>query len=106
MKSTVEAGTMAVIPGSHSKGMRPARNYFSYDQFRQLEASLHPEEEDCATPIQIDVGDLVAFSADTVHCSLKNRSGKPRITGILRIINMATLEEPRPLYKALSFTTS
>ena len=53
-----------------------------------------------------DVGDLVAFSADTVHCSLKNRSGKPRITGILRIINMAALEEPRPLYKALSFTTS
>jgi ectoine hydroxylase-related dioxygenase (phytanoyl-CoA dioxygenase family) len=71
--------------------------------FMHIDTSVDDGDEEEAQPIEIETGDVVAFSGDLVHRSLPNESDKPRITGVLRVIDMENIEEYRPLYKALSY---
>ncbi|HEY7060823.1 MAG TPA: phytanoyl-CoA dioxygenase family protein [Chloroflexota bacterium] len=96
-------GTMSVVPGSHVGGLRPYRSHFLKEPFRQLECELGADEEQGAVPIEIEPGDLVAFDAHLVHRSMPNGGETPRLTGAIRIVNMATQAQYRPLYKPLSY---
>jgi ectoine hydroxylase-related dioxygenase (phytanoyl-CoA dioxygenase family) len=101
--STVEGGTMAMLPGSHAKGFLPSKSYNKANGFLQIETILQPGDEERFVPMELDLGDLVVFSSHLVHRSMPNISAMPRVTGILRVVNMATLRSHRPLYKALSY---
>jgi ectoine hydroxylase-related dioxygenase (phytanoyl-CoA dioxygenase family) len=54
--------------------------------------------------MEVSRGSAVAFDAHVVHRSLPNRSDRPRLSGVLRVVNMATQPSPRPLYKALPYS--
>ena len=101
--SSAATGTMTVIPGSHRDGELPYERYYTNEKFLQLHTKVSAEEAATAVPIEINVGDAVLFSSDLVHASIPNRSGAPRVTGILRLVNMTTQSTYRPLYKALSY---
>ena len=100
--SSVEAGTMMVLPGSHADGVRPHDVYANARGFRQIETTEVAEEEGVA--IEVPRGSAVAFDAHLVHRSLPNRSHRARLSGVLRVVNMGTQRAPRPLYKALPYT--
>ena len=101
--STADTGTMEIIPCSHRRGARACRSYLSSGGVRQIEAKLDPSEDQCGVAVSIPPGSLIAFSSNLVHRSVMNRSNKPRLTGILRVVNMTTQSEYRPLYKALLY---
>jgi ectoine hydroxylase-related dioxygenase (phytanoyl-CoA dioxygenase family) len=100
--STVNGGTMSVLPGSHSNGERPSDRYKKPNGFVQIETILTEKEKNQFIPIEIELGAVTVFGGHLVHSSLPNCSETPRVTGILRIVNMAALDKPKPLYKALS----
>lgn len=84
--STAEGGTMAVIPGSHRGGRRDATRSVEHGSL-QIEAVLAEGELECAVPVEIAVGDAIVFDSNLVHASLPNLSERPRVTGILRIVD-------------------
>lgn len=102
-KSSEEGGTIGVIPGSHVHGKRANRQERGMNGFLQIVPDLHPGEIERTIPIEMEPGNAFIFHADTVHSSYPNRSGLPRLNGILRIVNMAEQKQVKPLYKALSW---
>jgi ectoine hydroxylase-related dioxygenase (phytanoyl-CoA dioxygenase family) len=101
--TSVNSGTMFVLPGSHRRGQRSAETYYSHQKFRQMECGVTDEETAREVPMELELGDFVIFDADLVHRSELNHSSLPRLVCILRYIPMNTLQRARPLYKALSF---
>jgi ectoine hydroxylase-related dioxygenase (phytanoyl-CoA dioxygenase family) len=99
--STREGGTMTVIPGSHVGGRRGEALYTDSAEFKQVEPELLPGEAESAVAVEIGLGDAVVFDANLVHASLPNRGVRPRVTGILRIINQRDLDRYQPLVRAL-----
>jgi ectoine hydroxylase len=74
--STLENGTLQVLPGSHARGPWPTRT--DSDAFGNLE--MDPTEVDGHTPVPLEVpaGSVVFFGALLVHKSDPNRSDKAR----------------------------
>lgn len=104
--SSCLTGTMAVIPGSHKKGKRDANMYFSHEKFRQIEPVVEDYEENYQIVIEINPGDVCIFHPDLVHKSLGNQGRLPRLTGIVRAIDIGLQRERRPIYKAISYEIS
>jgi ectoine hydroxylase-related dioxygenase (phytanoyl-CoA dioxygenase family) len=97
------SGTMEVIPGSHLCGKREHQVYYRDGIFRQNDISVSEAEERLALPIEINPGDLVAFHEDMIHRTVPNQGSQPRLTGIVRIVDVRTLQKVHPLYKAFSY---
>jgi ectoine hydroxylase-related dioxygenase (phytanoyl-CoA dioxygenase family) len=74
--STLENGTLQVLPGSHARGPWPTRT--DSDAFGNLE--MDPTEVEGHTPVALEVpaGSVVFFGALLVHKSDPNRSDKAR----------------------------
>lgn len=100
--SSTSAGTMMVVPQSHAHGVLPHEVYFNERGFRQMRTTTVDDEAGVA--MEVSRGSAVAFDAHVVHRSLPNRSDRPRLSGVLRVVNMATQRSPRPLYKALPYS--
>jgi ectoine hydroxylase-related dioxygenase (phytanoyl-CoA dioxygenase family) len=98
-----DSGTMFVLPGSHSRGLRDAATYFSHEKFRQIECGVTEEEAATEIPMELELGDFVIFDANLVHRSHANNSRDARLVCILRYIPMSSLSKVKPLYKALSY---
>lgn len=74
-ESTVENGTLRVVPGSHRDGQW--RNRTNGDMFGNLE--IDPTlDDDRAVPLEVPAGSVVYFGAFLVHKSAKNTSDKDR----------------------------
>lgn len=101
--SARETGTMFIIPKSHTAGWRKADAQKDENGFWQIECPVTESERSAGFPMELNPGDIVLFDANLVHCSLGNSGTTPRITGILRGVNMSTQPKLRPLYKAPSY---
>jgi hypothetical protein len=86
-----ETGTISVLPGSHISGLRPTETRVRSESFRQYESRLEENEAERETVLELDLGDCCIMHGDTVHRSVANRSTTPRIAGLLRVVNMASL---------------
>lgn len=102
--SREESGTLCLIPGSHKRGLR-ACVHEDTDTFRQIVPELEPGEVEKAIPIEIHPGDICIFHADMIHKSLPNLGSSPRLSGVMRAVDMSKQPQPRPLYKAFSYQT-
>lgn len=87
-------GTMSALPGSHKLGTLP------FDKIKKSAdsaTSLVPRGVEAIakdyepTPFVAEVGDLAVFHNDMIHRSNSNTSGKPRITGLVRIARIEKL---------------
>ena len=85
--ASVENGTISVVSGSHHHGMRPAETHQRHGFFRQIEAEVAEDEQE--QPLTINVGDCCLLHGHTVHRSVANRSAVPRVTGVVRLVNLA-----------------
>jgi len=61
----LEVGPLAVVPGSHKHGVREHRNAFS---------GLQVESDVVWASNEMSAGDVVFFSARTIHCAWSNMS--------------------------------
>ena len=84
--ASVENGTISVLSGSHLQGMRPTATHQRHGFFRQIEADVAEDEQE--KPLLIDVGDCCLLHGHTVHRSVANRSTVPRVTGVVRLVNL------------------
>lgn len=94
-RTSLENGTMAVVPGSHKNGLRNAETYFRNGSFRQIETIVEESEATNSVPLELEVGDCLISSGNLVHASIPNRGRVPRVNGILRLVNMAAQQEYR-----------
>lgn len=95
-------GTIEVIPFSHLKEKRQ-NDTTHKDTYVQIVSHLDQGEEEKGLQIQADPGDVLFFHKDMVHRTCPNLCNQPRVTGIMRIMDMARIEPPRPLYKAMAY---
>lgn len=81
-------GTMSLLKGSHKKGTLPYRKVRAT---ADSATSLVPEgmdklvDEFEKVDFVADPGDAIVFHNDMIHTSNLNTSGRPRITGLVRI---------------------
>lgn len=87
-EASAENGTISCIDGSHRHGIRPAETYKRDGFFRQIEAEVTADETKTEDPLYLGVGDCCIMHGHTVHRSMPNRSPIPRVTGIVRLVNM------------------
>lgn len=95
-------GTIEVIPFSHLKEKRP-NDTTHKDTYVQIVSHLDAEEESKGIQIEAEPGDALFFHKHMVHRTCPNLCNQPRVTGIVRVMDMARIEPPRPLYKAMSY---
>lgn len=74
--STIENGTLRVVPGSHKRGKWQTRT--DSDPFGNLEIDLALDDDAAAVPLEVPAGSVVFFGAFLVHKSSPNTSGKDR----------------------------
>ncbi|MFT5282774.1 MAG: phytanoyl-CoA hydroxylase [Yoonia sp.] len=92
--ATEDNGTMSVLLGSHKLGMLP---HDKVQKSSDSATSLVPcgietiSKDYDALPFVANVGDLAVFHNDIIHRSNNNISGKPRITGLVRIARIEKL---------------
>jgi ectoine hydroxylase-related dioxygenase (phytanoyl-CoA dioxygenase family) len=87
-EATPEKGTISVIDSSHSAGLRAAETYKRHGFFRQIEVAAG-EQAGQEKPLSVALGDCCIMHGHTLHRSVANRSSVPRVTGVLRLANMA-----------------
>lgn len=85
--SSVETGTMTILPGSHRPGVREAQTYLREGSFRQIEVTPTEEELQRALVLELEPGDCLFFSGNLLHKSMPNRSDLPRVTGVMRVFD-------------------
>ena len=90
-----ETGTIAVLPGSHKMGPRDGKVWFRNNKFRQIDTVVDEAELHRALPLEIEVGDLCVLHGNVVHRSLPNHSTTPRISGIIRLVDLGAQPEYR-----------
>jgi ectoine hydroxylase-related dioxygenase (phytanoyl-CoA dioxygenase family) len=83
-----ETGTISVIRGSHHEGPRESDTFLRNGFFKQIQAKLQSDEPDQEEVIETDLGDCCIMSGNAVHRSVANRSGSPRVAGVLRIASL------------------
>ena len=92
--ATLDNGTMSVLPGSHNLGTLP---YDKIQTSSDAATSLVPKGMDKIAKdyeevhFTANVGDVAVFHNDLIHRSNSNTSGKPRITGLVRIASIDKL---------------
>lgn len=86
-----ETGTISLIPGSHCAQSRGTKTYVKHGFFRQIESEINSAEAEKETFVEIDAGDCCLMHGDLVHRSVPNRSNSPRVAGVLRLVNVASL---------------
>jgi ectoine hydroxylase-related dioxygenase (phytanoyl-CoA dioxygenase family) len=87
-EASVENGTIGCVGGSHLQGLRPAETYKRHGFFRQIEAEVTEDETVTEDPLYVGVGDCCIMHGHTVHRSMPNQSSVPRVTGIVRLVNI------------------
>jgi len=87
-----ETGTISVIPGSHRQGPRSSEEYLRHGFFRQLESKVDEHESEKEQILDLAVGDCCIMEGNLVHRSVANRSGSPRVAGLVRMANNASQE--------------
>ena len=87
---TRETGTISFIPGSHLPA-RVNKTYVKNGFFKQIESEVTPEEAAREMFVEVDPGDCAIMHGDLVHRSVANRSNTPRVGGVLRMVNVASL---------------
>jgi ectoine hydroxylase-related dioxygenase (phytanoyl-CoA dioxygenase family) len=85
--ASVENGTISVLSASHLQGMRAAATHQRHGFFRQIEAVVAEDEQQ--KPLNMEVGDCCLLHGHSVHRSVANRSAVPRVTGVVRLVNLA-----------------
>ena len=81
--ATVKNGCLAVIPGSHRKGVElhcPSRNPLTIDQTCIPDRLINQE----LVPLAMEPGDVLFMHRRTIHCGLVNRSDQIRWSFDLR----------------------
>jgi ectoine hydroxylase-related dioxygenase (phytanoyl-CoA dioxygenase family) len=86
-----ETGTISVISGSHLAGPRPTETRVITENFKQYESKLEKGEAERETVLELELGDCCIMHGNTVHRSVSNRSSTPRVAGLLRMVNIASL---------------
>ena len=76
--STLENGTLQVVPGSHTQGKWTTRA--DKDPFGNLEIDPSAEEGVVTVPLEVPAGSVVYFGPLLVHKSAPNESDKERRT--------------------------
>jgi ectoine hydroxylase-related dioxygenase (phytanoyl-CoA dioxygenase family) len=84
-----QSGTISCINGSHRDGLRPAETYKRHGFFRQIEANIDETEIQQEHAFELEVGDCCIMHGHAIHRSIGNRSLVPRVSGIVRLVNMA-----------------
>ncbi len=74
--SSMDNGTLQVLPGSHHRGPWPLRT--DSDAFGNLEMDPTEVEGHTPVPLEVGAGSVVFFGPLLVHKSEPNRSDKPR----------------------------
>jgi ectoine hydroxylase-related dioxygenase (phytanoyl-CoA dioxygenase family) len=87
--TTVENGTIDVMPGSHLMGYLETQELSNPRRFEIVDDRIDSEEYG---PAELNFGEAILFSQFLVHRSGHNRSGKPRVTTQQRFTDGA---EPR-----------
>ena len=99
--------TMAVFPDLWARPVANNSATWSFDtlqrelaedpasDYSMLPVCTVPVDWSRATPVLVDPGDLVAFSADHLHASIPNRTGRARISAETRTVSAADLEAGR-----------
>jgi len=87
--ANTKSGTISCITGSHRDGLRPAETYKRHGFFRQIETDIDDTEMQKEDAFELEVGDCCIMHGHAVHRSIGNRSLVPRVSGIVRLVNMA-----------------
>ena len=88
---TRETGTISVIPSSHQVQARKNKTYVKHGFFRQIESEIDTDEASREMFVEVEPGDCCIMHGDLVHRSVANHSNTPRVAGVVRLINVATL---------------
>ncbi len=81
---SVENGTIDVVPGSHLLGYVEAQEISNPRRFSIDESRIQDFE---SFPVELELGEAVAFSQMIVHRSGYNRTKLPRLTTQLRFVD-------------------
>ncbi|TWU24115.1 Phytanoyl-CoA dioxygenase (PhyH) [Novipirellula galeiformis] len=93
-RATRENGSMSVLSGSHTKGKLP---FIKMKNHENGATTLVPqgiealEREFTEVLFEADPGDLVMFDRHLIHRSNSNRSPRPRVTAVIRFMQIETL---------------
>lgn len=98
-----ETGTVEIIPGTHKNGERPSKHIVKPGGLNDWIVDVTDAELANAISIEIDLGDVVFFDANLIHRTIPNRSKQPRVTGIVRTVNLIETNCIRPISKAVNY---
>jgi ectoine hydroxylase-related dioxygenase (phytanoyl-CoA dioxygenase family) len=88
--TSLDTGTISIIPGSHRYGPRETETFLKNGFFKQIQSKLQADEADRQQVLEMETGDCCIMSGNTIHRSVANRSASPRVAGVLRIVNLAS----------------
>jgi ectoine hydroxylase-related dioxygenase (phytanoyl-CoA dioxygenase family) len=88
-RSSQQNGTMSVVPASHKDGLREANTHFRHGNFRQIISPVRGGESDNEIPLDVNLGGCCLSHGALVHRSVANASKSPRVSGILRLVDMS-----------------
>jgi ectoine hydroxylase-related dioxygenase (phytanoyl-CoA dioxygenase family) len=60
--------------------------------FKQMQPSLRNDELAREKVLEMSLGDCCIMNGNMVHRSILNRSASPRVAGVLRAVNLGTLQ--------------